>query len=206
MITILIYYGQQRRTKTTTTTIILYECRLMIIMKAVHYRYATVTQLTREMCGSGAAGGCYVTAGAYSLVINKWQKQQEKAERGAIFSQRKLHNMTATCLNANKRPRHHKCIMLQGSRGVEGKGWTGAKPLAEQSMGGSEQEWRAAVTVPLQADRNFKLTQLLRFDSSQYFQQCDANAWVCSTNTQTTIDFISSWCFFSFEIIFSSFF
>lgn len=39
---------------------IFYERRLVIIMKAVNYHYATVTQLTREICGGGA-GGCYVT-------------------------------------------------------------------------------------------------------------------------------------------------
>lgn len=45
-------------------------CRV-IILKAVHYHYATVTQVTREMCGGAAARGCYATARTHSLVINK---------------------------------------------------------------------------------------------------------------------------------------
>lgn len=40
-------------------------------MKAVYYHYATMTQGTREMCAGAAAGSCYVTARAHSLIINK---------------------------------------------------------------------------------------------------------------------------------------
>lgn len=56
------YYGLQRQIK---NKFIFYERRLVIIMKAVNYHYATVTQLTREICGGGT-GGCYVTARAHT--------------------------------------------------------------------------------------------------------------------------------------------
>lgn len=74
----------------------LYKRRLVIIKQAAIYHYATVTQLNRGICGGGAAGGCYATARAHT--------ETGAARRGrtwGVFSRRKLHNMTSTCLNAD---------------------------------------------------------------------------------------------------------